>query len=304
MLIIKNNSGEKYEIYQYDWNPDEPDRLIEWSLIYIILGLSMGISIGEMDGVNSDIYLPAARTGFMLTKDIINKRGRNAVFNYVGVEQRELSPFTRPVNQFLDVMNDLTIDGSNKNQFGDIVKYLEGGMAEGDIEMSSLPNREISYVPSGQKKGLPLRVVSAVVTELSPLILILKYKEFLDTLFYEEPEMCLHPQLQQKMGKVICQLVNAGLRMVVTTHSDIILQHINNMLCLSGRKDRERICGQLGYTVNDLLNKEQIKIYQLKSKSGRKTTVEELKCGRNGFVIPTLNDALDKIIDEGYTIQE
>lgn len=276
----------------------------KWFWVYLVFSLITGIDFGDAGGTDVGIYLPAARTGFMLTKDIINKVGRNAVFNLTGTEQRDLSPFTRPINQFLDVMNDLTLDGREDDAFGPIAEYLESGMAEGNVEISSLPNKEVSYVPYGQKKGLPLRVVSAVVTELSPLILILKYKKSLDTLFYEEPEMCLHPQLQQKMGKVICQLVNAGLGMVVTTHSDIILQHINNMLSLSERKDAESICKQLGYTANDLLNREQIKVYQLKSKPGRKTTVEELECGNNGFAIPTFNDALDKIMDEGYTIQE
>lgn len=71
-------------------------------------------------------------------------------------------------------------------------------MAEGVIEMSAMPNREVLYVPEGSESGIPLRIVSAVVTELSPLILILKHKKYINTLFYEEPEMCLHPQLQQK----------------------------------------------------------------------------------------------------------
>lgn len=301
---IKNNT-EQRDIFSFPYSQiDNIDVFSNRFWVFIVLSLLTGIEFGTSDGADEDIYLPAARTGFMLTKDIINKVGRNVVFNLAGTEPRDLSPFTRPINQFLDVMNDLTFERTGYELFDPVVEYLERGMVEGNVEISSLPNKEISYVPSGQKKGLPLRAVSAVVTELSPLILILKYKKPLDMLFYEEPEMCLHPQLQQKMGKVICQLVNAGLGMVVTTHSDIILQHINNMLCLSERKDAESICGKFGYTTNDLLNREQIKVYQLKSKSGGKTTVEELECGENGFVIPTFNDALDRILDEGYAIQE
>ena len=116
--------------------------------------------------------------------------------------------------------------------------------------------------------------------------------------------MCLHPQLQQKMARVICQLTNAHLEMVVTTHSDIILQHINNMIRLSKREDSAEICKQLGYTPDDLLNANQVKVYQLKSEPGEKTSVEELACGENGFAIPTFNDALDRILDESYLIQE
>lgn len=258
---------------------------------------------GRLRTLNKCIYLPAARTGFMLTKDVINKVGRRAAFN-IGIETEPLPPFVRPINQFLDVINDLTLDGESNENFAEIVEYLESGMADGTVEMSSLPNKEVTYVPNGKTTGMSLRTVSAVVTELSPLILILKHKKNVGALFYEEPEMCLHPQLQQKMARVLCRLVNAGVQMNVTTHSDIILQHINNMIRLSGREDREEICHQLGYDSRDLLRPEEVKVYQLRAEAGEKTRVEELSCGKNGFAVPTFNDALDRIMDEAYVIQE
>ncbi len=268
-----------------------------------LLGLITGLHLWNMRDFNFDVYLPAARTGFMLTKDIVNKVGRNTAFNLVA-EQREVTPFIRPINQFLDVMNDLTFDGKGNTKFENITAYLESSMAEGTIEVSMMPNRDVLYVPTNLESGMPLRVVSAVVTELSPLILILKHKKNLKTLFYEEPEMCLHPQLQHKMARVICQLINAGLKMVITTHSDIVLQHINNMIRLSERGDMEDICQQYGYQASDLMRADNVKVYQLKSGSGGKTKVKEITCGKNGFAIPTFNEALDRIMEEAYTIQE
>lgn len=263
----------------------------------------MALVLDSHGGFNREIYFPAARTGFMLTKDIINKVSRRTTFN-VAAEQETMVPFVRPINQFLDVINDLTFDGESNEDFKEIVQYLENGMADGTVEMSALPNKEAMYVPNGKTSGMPLRITSAVVTELSPLILNLKYKRYVDALFYEEPEMCLHPQLQQKMGRVLCKMVNAGVQMNITTHSDIILQHVNNMIRLSGREDREEICHQLGYTARDLLSPQKVKVYQLKAVAGGKTKVEELNCGENGFAVPTFNDALDRIMDEAYVIQE
>ena len=264
----------------------------------------MILLLNSNDGwLNSDIYFPAARTGFMLTKDIINKVSRRTTFNVIA-EQETMVPFVRPINQFLDVINDLAFDGKSNDDFAEIVQYLESSMADGTVEMSALPNKEAMYVPSGKMSGMPLRITSAVVTELSPLILILKHKRDVGALFYEEPEMCLHPQLQQKMGRVLCKMVNAGVQMNVTTHSDIILQHVNNMIRLSEREDREEICRQLGYTARDLLSPQKVKVYQLKAVPGGKTKVEELSCGENGFAVPTFNDALDRIMDEAYVIQE
>lgn len=263
----------------------------------------MALVLDSHGGFNREIYFPAARTGFMLTKDIINKVSRRTTFN-VAEEQEAMVPFVRPINQFLDVINDLAFNGESNEDFAEIAQYLEGSMADGTVEMSALPNKEAMYVPNGKTSGMPLRITSAVVTELSPLILVLKHKRYVDALFYEEPEMCLHPQLQQKMGRVLCRMVNAGVQMNVTTHSDIILQHVNNMIRLSGREDREEICHRLGYTARDLLSPQKVKVYQLKTVAGGKTKVEELSCGENGFAVPTFNDALDRIMDEAYVIQE
>lgn len=280
----------------------EPEDSFCRRMVMEIFDLLINVGDGVYRKGNNCIYLPAARTGFMLTKDIINKAGREAAFN-IGVEET-FTPFVRPINQFLDVISDLTLDGKGNNNFVEVTRYLENGMADGTVEMSALPNKEVRYIPNGKDTGMPLRTVSAVVTELSPLILILKHKKKVDFLFYEEPEMCLHPQLQQKMARVLCQLVGSGVQMNVTTHSDIILQHINNMIRLSGREDREKICRQFGYTAADLLRPDQVKVYQLTAQAGAKTKVEELSCGENGFAVPTFNDALDRIMDEAYVIQE
>ncbi len=110
--------------------------------------------------------------------------------------------------------------------------------------------------------------------------------------------------VMQKMARVICQLVNGQVDMTVTTHSDIILQHMNNMISLSERENREELCRRLGYGSDDLLSREQIKVYQLRSRAKGCTEVEQLTCGEHGFEVWTFNNALDRIMDEAYVIQE
>lgn len=299
-LTDASNSGIRLALSE----KEQATGILDEETYRYIVDKLMAMVLDSHDGwLNGKIYFPAARTGFMLTKDIINKVSRRTTFN-VAEEQEAMVPFVRPINQFLDVINDLAFDGKSNEDFAEIAQYLESSMADGTVEMSALPNKEAMYVPNGKTSGMPLRITSAVVTELSPLILILKHKSYIDALFYEEPEMCLHPQLQQKMGRVLCRMVNAGVQMNVTTHSDIILQHVNNMIRLSGREDREEICHQLGYTARDLLSPQKVKVYQLKAVAGGKTKVEELNCGENGFAVPTFNDALDRIMDEAYVIQE
>lgn len=256
-------------------------------------------------GINlasGNIYLPAARTGFMLTKNIINQVGRDIAFNS-DVNTEQVIPFIRPINHFLDVINSLSVESEGYEKYKDIISFIETEMAYGKIEISDLPSKEVVYVPEGKKQNIPLRVVSAVVSELSPLILILKHFGKVKSFYYEEPEMCLHPQLQNSIARIICRLVNCDTNMIITTHSDIIIQYINNMIALSNRQDREKISNSLGYTEEDILDSHMVRVYQLKS-CNNTTKVENIPCGKNGFAVDSFNDALDKIMNEAYMIQE
>lgn len=275
--------------------------VLKWFLVKGIYSAILNIDMQEEE-IDGCIYLPAARTGFMLTKDIINKVGRKNTFN-LSDEKETITPFIRPINQFLDIMGDLSVDTWGDKRNINLAIDIESEMTNGTIEISAMPNKEVQYVPVGYKKGIPLRLSSAVVTELSPLILILKHKNTVKRFYYEEPEMCLHPQLQNKMGKIIGRIVNSGINMAITTHSDIMLQHINNMIKLVKRQDCKDICDKLGYTQLDLLTASQVKVYQLRAKSRGKTEVEELFCGEDGFSVPTFNDALESIMNEAYEIQ-
>ncbi len=303
LLSLSIDSREALEVHRtiVESKTLKERRYFNSILIQVLYKSIMGIKIVESD-TQRIIYLPAARTGFMLTKDIINKVGRNNTFNLPD-DREKFTPFVRPINNFLDIMGDLTVGQKKNENYIHLAEDIEHEMTDGTIEFSDMPNKEVMYVPDGHKKGIPLRLVSAVVTELCPLILILKHSDNIARFYYEEPEMCLHPQLQSRMGKVIARIVNAGIGMVITTHSDIILQHINNMIKLQNRKDCDEICDRLHYGKEDLLNCDQVRVYQLKARAKGKTAVEELSCGENGFIVPTFNDALDSIMSEAYEIQ-
>jgi predicted ATPase len=67
------------------------------------------------------------------------------------------------------------------------------------------------------------------VQELSPVVLYLRHvlRES-DLLLVEEPEAHLHPQAQRALARAMVWLVNRGLRICMTTHSDFLVEQINN----------------------------------------------------------------------------
>ena len=70
-----------------------------------------------------------------------------------------------------------------------------------------------------------------MVTELTPVVLVLRGGlEPGDTLIIDEIEAHLHPAAQTQMATLLARLVRAGVRVVVTTHSDWLLKELGNLM--------------------------------------------------------------------------
>lgn len=73
-----------------------------------------------------------------------------------------------------------------------------------------------------------------MVSELAPVVLYLRYLLSPgDLLIIEEPEAHLHPASQVAFARCLVRLVNRGLRICLTTHSEFFLQQINNAIMAS-----------------------------------------------------------------------
>lgn len=308
-LILKYDEELKYQVsggrFGFgNYSPQE-DRLLYmlykellcWYLYGEDLEFYYGIDRNEMK------YLPVSRTGFMLTKEYVDRFSRKVTFGYREQEQlQQIQPLTKPITSFLD---DLDSAVSSKNNTDNrVAKFIEQELCSGSIQVVDDMGKNVMYHPAGEEMSLPLTVTSGVVTELVPLILLLQSDSLMQGVFYEEPETCLHAKLQKKLTRALIRLVNSGIMVNITTHSDTILQHINNMLRLNTLKQKEELMEQYGYIEDDLLSIENVAVYQLDEISPVESKVTRLEHNEYGFVVPTFNDALDKILEEVYAFQQ
>lgn len=239
------------------------------------------------------LYFPTARTGFMLTyKTLIG----NAMKEKFTLEKTRKNLLTKPTSDFLRELS--SMDTSVEIQdYCSVCEFMEKRVIDGHIAVSDAPTQDVLYTPVGEKQSLPLYVTSGVVTEMTPLILFLKYVD-LTTLLIEEPEISLHPQLQWQMARVLIRLSNMGLPVFVTTHSDLILQHVNNMIKANEMKDKEAFLQASDYDKEDLLDRENIRVYQFDVQENYRTKIQQLPCGDYGFEAMTFYDTLKKMSDE------
>lgn len=252
------------------------------------------------DDTNKEIcYLPTSRTGFLLTYKTLVQGSLDDKFNAVETRKNLL---TRPCSEFLTNISSVSKENLVE-EFKDIVEFIEGNIIDGKVEIVEAPISDFIYTPSGSNNSLPMFISSGVITEMTPLLLFLKYKKNLSTLMMEEPEMCLHPKLQWLISRVLIQIVNTNIQVIITTHSDIILQHINNIIKLLKNNNKDKLSEKYGYKNKDLIDVAKIRVYQLDS-SENKSSIKKLNCGEFGFEVPTFNDMLSELLEESRAFEE
>ena len=94
------------------------------------------------------------------------------------------------------------------------------------------PNAEgvDSIVAVTSEGRFPMARTSSMLSELAPLLLVLRSHYFVDHLTIDEPEAHLHPAMQMRVASFLAKLVNNGGRIVLTTHSDFFVTQFNNMM--------------------------------------------------------------------------
>ena len=177
-------------------------------------------------------YLPAARSGIMQSHSVIAsaliKRATR-----IGLDRFEVSTFSGMIADFLEQIVSYKERNGSSNRINRVAERLEE-LLDGKIEVkrpTSEAYPEFLYRPDQAEEGLRMSHASAMVSELAPLVLFLRgIVEQGDLLIIEEPESHLHPGAQTKIAHTLARLVRAGVRVLITTHSNWLLQQIGNLI--------------------------------------------------------------------------
>ncbi len=151
-----------------------------------------------------------------------------------------------------------------------IEKDIVGGSIK--IDRSPLVNYpRFAYRPYGWKSDLALANSSSMVSELAAVVLYLRHLiRPNDVLIIEEPESHLHPAMQVEFTRQLAALINEGIRVVVTTHSEWLLEELANIVRRSQMSEKERSeygADQVGLTA------DQVGVWLFKRKKRPKGSV-------------------------------
>ena len=179
-------------------------------------------------------YLPAARSGIMqshrvIASSLVERSTRAGLVRFP-----ELPTFSGVMADFMQRL--ILYDGTRQRDkaLGELADALERETLAGQIQTrqshaGGYP--EFVYRPQESSQDIRLTRASSMVSELAPVVLFLRGAISRgDMLIVEEPEAHLHPEAQTRMAGTLARLVRAGVRVVVTTHSDWLLMEIGNLI--------------------------------------------------------------------------
>ena len=224
------------------------------------------------DFIPSSFVVSAERTGaalFQREVDFTRSRLIDLMKETSINPQQLLGRFTAeyplPVKHNIDFIRDLPNIVDKQSEF--FVNHPEviaafNEIAGGDYTVNAVGG--INYTPHNQPDiKLTLAESSSTVRSLVDISFYLKHlAKQGDLLMIDEPELNLHPENQRKIARLFAMLVNAGIRVFITTHSDYIIKEFNTLLLLNKQDQRiKELAEREGYQTSELLKPEQLNIY-------------------------------------------
>ena len=265
----------------------------------------------------------AERTGVAIFRKELNF-ARNRVLEEMGRTDQKIDPreilfkahqsYPQPIEDNVDFIRQLENIAKKKSfvarehseileEFADII----GG------EYAITENDQLHYTPKGTRLKLTMDQSSSAVRSLLDLGFYLRHVAYPGSLFMvDEPELNLHPANQRRIARLFARLVNLGVKVFITTHSDYISKELNTLIMLNHDKPHlKRIARENGYRQSELIRSDQVKVYMAREElmpleEGQKrrrrgnTLVEADIDPELGIEAPSF----DKTIDEMNSILE
>lgn len=130
-------------------------------------------------------------------------------------------------------------------------------------EFLSGTNKSIYFKPRDNGITLTMGESSGVVRSMLDVGFYLRHiAKPGDLLMVDEPELSLHPENQCKVACLFAWLVNLGIQVFITTHSDYIIREFNTLIMLYQEEPfLKQIATREGYSCEELIDKKLVKAY-------------------------------------------
>lgn len=281
--------------------PDLEKRIIDFILNFIL----------DQDIQRETFLIPAERNGLHLFyKELSNRR--TALLHHAFKDDFDIgkllkdvlsSKYAEPIADYIDWLNQLATTKKKRSEyhkFAEEIKGLVGGKYEvdqsGDIFFTPKKERNKDAVPKFE-----IHLGSSTIKSLFGLWFFLEHQaESGDVVMIDEPELNLHPDNQRKLMRTLTKLSNAGLTVIISTHSDYMIRELNSLIMLSRNPERNTsIMKKYNYSQDSVIQSDSVGAYLFDN-----NTITTMEISEEEGVIATTFDltinSLNTVNDEIY----
>jgi len=278
LLCGHNNTGKSYLAYE----------------IYKFLSQSGGvrayIAPAERTAINIFSKELALNKNKLLSGLLKSGENANKMLDSL---RNQVDRYPQPIRDNLEIAEDLLFLSRNNSEFGFLADELEQDILKGRIIIS--PEGEIKYIPNNApEQSLELSLTASLVKSLANIVFYLRHlAQAGDYMIIDEPELNLHPDNQILMARFLGRLVNEGISVIASTHSDYIAREINTLIMLSfPNKKSAELKERYGYSENQLLKPAQVEALLFR---GGSEVPAKIAVSETGFEIATIDKVIAKL---------
>ena len=180
-----------------------------------------------------------------------------------------------------------------KSAFSDLADMIEKSVLRGKVKVTK--EGELRLMHGGD--SYDLAISSSTMKAMADFVFYIRHRaQKMSRLLIDEPEIHLHPNNQVLLTKVFSRMVNRGLQLVISTHSDYIIREINNMIMaesLRRKFDSIKRIEKYGYIKEELLKNSDVVAYFFNHQPNGTVKVEELEVNDYGFDVQSINTTIE-----------
>lgn len=227
--------------------------------------------------------------------DLLQKKSddkdRDRFSPYIFID-RTTSRYALPIKDNIDYTRDIYNLKRRRSElyedklFDNIKDMMEGYYRSSGDDIELMSKRK------GRSFSIPLHLASSSARGLSDLYFYLRHVAQKNQLvIIDEPESHLDTANQIQLARLLARMIQAGLKVLITTHSDYIIKEINNLIMLSRSfKNKKEVVRELEYRNDDFLKPDSIRAYIAEGDSLSKCDVDEF-----GIDMPVFDETINKI---------
>lgn len=200
------------------------------------------------------------------------------------------------VRASLAIATDLVNLMTNESEYMGLAHELESSLLAGDVSLGK--EGDVRFTPSisdGKNETLPIKMSSSSVKTLSGLVVYLKHiAKRGELLIVDEPEMNLHPDNQRILARIFAKMLNNGIRLILSTHSDYIIREINNLIMANALKGiDDGAYSETGFDDSMLIDRKRMTAYLFNFNSNGLVSSSKMPLDDFGLEAITIDAAIE-----------